>query len=116
MMNSDYCIELDGWADNYDCMHELEWDYPDYESELKKAPVIVAKASKKTSKKRHATALAAAKAHAQTTGQVIFIEQKEQQKGFTIVAPSGSIMTSHNTVLSPDGWETVVPRGKHRLR
>jgi len=48
-------------------------------------------------------------AKAQAFGQVILVDQ-EQNKS-VVVAPFGSVMTPHNTVLSPDGWETVVPRG-----
>jgi hypothetical protein len=48
-------------------------------------------------------------AKAQAIGQVILVDQ-EQNKS-VVVAPFGSVMTPHNTVLSPDGWETVVPRG-----
>ena len=110
MNDQDYRDEM-RMSDLYD---DPNWEdtYREEQAASKKA----AAASKKAAAASKKAAIAAKnkerkdlQAKAQATGQVILVDQ-EQNKS-VVVAPFGSVMTPHNTVLSPDGWETVVPHG-----
>ena len=88
----DYGIELDGWGDYMDARDEERWD-AEYEAfmEAQKPEVAATAAPAKRAKN---------KARVQRT--------KAQKPAF--VVPPGSVV-NRNTIVSPDGWVTVVPRG-----
>jgi hypothetical protein len=107
---------MDSWMNDQDYRDEMRmsdlYDDPNWEDTYREEQAASKKAEA-ASKKAEAAAKNKERkdlqAKAQATGQVILVDQ-EQNKS-VVVAPFGSVMTPHNTVLSPDGWETVVPRG-----
>jgi len=118
--SSDRGIELDGWGDNEDYLAEMkDYDWQDAYDEQKAWIKEIHNAAKKKEQKAKRALKAqerALQAQVQATGQALLIQGPNKP---VVIAPTGSVLTSHNTVLSPDGWETVVPRGtvlhkKHR--
>lgn len=95
--------------DNQDYRHEMRmselYDDPNWEDTYWKTQAASKKAAVAAKNKERKDA----QAKAQATGQVILVDQEQNRS--VVVAPFGSVVTPHNTVLSPDGWETVVPRG-----
>jgi len=124
-MSSDYGNELDGWGDYYDAMmEERYWDEHEA-AEMKwrvENPELAAAADADYERKlaqdradadAYQKTLDAAAAKQKKAQAQQMRRQKRAQKPASnvVVAPVGSVMTSRQTILSPDGWTTVVPRG-----
>lgn len=128
-MSSDYGIELDGWGDYYDAQQE-EREWEEFEAADMKwrleNPELAAAADADYERKRAQDradaaayqktlddAAASAKRPKKQRRQQAQKQRQAQAQGAAnvVVAPVGSVMTSRNTILSPDGWTTVVPRG-----
>jgi len=122
-MSSDYGNELDGWGDYYDAMME-ERDWEEYEAAEMKwratNPELAAAEDAEYERKRaqdradvaaYQKALDTAAKQKKRRQKRAQAQQQAKPAANVVVAPVGSVMTSRHTILSPDGWTTVVPRG-----
>ena len=132
-MDSDYGIFLDGWGDHQDSLEEQRW-WDEYEAAQEKwraeNPELAKAQDDEEDRKREqdradvasyqkqldleeskAKANAKAKTKVKVKVKVKVKAQRKTEQKPVFSAPSGSVITSRNTILDPDGWETVVPRG-----
>ena len=111
-MDNDYGNFLDGWGDYMDNKEEERW-WDTYEAAQEKWRAMNPEEDRKREQDR-ATSLAAYQKTldlAQSKRAKKRAPKREPKAKPVFYVPSGSVMTRQNTILDPDGWETVVPRG-----